>query len=86
MSEPLSQQDISEIRDWQQKIAIANRNNIFCHCRTCGYEWVDSTFDAICPTCASKKVGKETGFLGKIFGKESRDNEETRFLASAVPR
>ncbi len=24
MSESLSQQDISEIRDWQQKIAIAN--------------------------------------------------------------
>ncbi|MFB2983103.1 hypothetical protein [Microseira sp. BLCC-F43] len=56
MSESLSQQDISDLRDWQQKIAIANHNNIFCHCRTCSYEWVDSTFDAICPTCASKKV------------------------------
>jgi rubrerythrin len=56
MSDILSQQDISEIRNWQEKIAIANQNNIFCHCRTCSYEWVDSTFEAVCPNCGSKKV------------------------------
>lgn len=43
------------IREWQLKIKEANRNNIFCHCRKCGKEWVDSSFEAAC-TCGSYDV------------------------------
>jgi rubrerythrin len=45
-----------ELRDWRLKIAEANRNNIFCHCRTCGYEWVASFEDVPCSSCGSKNV------------------------------
>jgi len=55
MSEALSEQDISELRQWRLNIEEANRNNIFCHCRTCGAEWVDSSFDAVC-SCGSSDV------------------------------
>jgi hypothetical protein len=55
MSEALSEQDISELRQWRLNIEEANRNNIFCHCRTCGAEWVDSSFDAVC-SCGSSEV------------------------------
>jgi hypothetical protein len=55
MSEAFSQQNISELREWQLKIEEANRNNIFCHCRTCDAEWVDSSFEAIC-SCGSSDV------------------------------
>lgn len=51
----LSQQDIAEIRSWQSKIQIANNNNIFCYCRTCKAEWVDSSFAAVC-NCGSSNV------------------------------
>jgi len=43
-----SSEDSAEIRQWQAKIATANRNNIFCHCRECGAEWVESSFSAVC--------------------------------------
>jgi Zn finger protein HypA/HybF involved in hydrogenase expression len=46
----------SEIQRWQQKIEIANRNNIFCHCLQCDREWVDSSLEAICTSCGSNKV------------------------------
>jgi hypothetical protein len=55
MSEPFSDKDFSEFREWQQKIEIANRNNIFCHCRRCGAQWVDSSFEASC-SCGSSDV------------------------------
>ncbi len=55
MSEAFSEQDISELRQWRLNIEDANRNNIFCHCRTCGAEWVDSSFDAAC-SCGSSDV------------------------------
>ncbi|MEH1808108.1 hypothetical protein [Nostoc sp.] len=35
---------------------MANRNNIFCHCRSCSYEWVDSVMDAVCGKCSSKDI------------------------------
>lgn len=55
MSEAFSEQDISELHEWRSKIEVANRNNIFCHCHTCGAEWVDSSFDAVC-NCGSANV------------------------------
>jgi Zn finger protein HypA/HybF involved in hydrogenase expression len=44
------------VQQWHQGIKDANRNNIFCHCRACGYEWIDSTFDVTCIKCTSKDV------------------------------
>lgn len=46
----------SEIEQWQEKIEIANRNNIFCHCLQCKREWVDSHLDAACKSCGSNNV------------------------------
>jgi rubrerythrin len=56
MSESNQEKDISLIKDWQTKIEIANRNNIFGHCHSCNYEWVDSSFDKVCPSCGSGDV------------------------------
>jgi Zn finger protein HypA/HybF involved in hydrogenase expression len=57
MSEPIFSQDILDtIHEWQEKINIANQNNIFCHCRNCGEEWVDSNLNAACKTCESNNV------------------------------
>jgi len=44
------------IQQWQRKIERANHNNIFCHCRDCGQEWVDSQEDVICGQCGSKNL------------------------------
>ncbi|MBW4619452.1 MAG: hypothetical protein KME17_08845 [Cyanosarcina radialis HA8281-LM2] len=46
----------SELHQWQVKIAIVDRHNIFCHCCTCSYEWVDSVWDAACNRCGSCDV------------------------------
>ncbi|MEH1913378.1 hypothetical protein [Nostoc sp.] len=54
MSEAFS--DSSQLQQWYQGIEMANRNNIFCHCRSCSYEWVDSVMDAVCSKCGSKDV------------------------------
>jgi hypothetical protein len=48
--------DSAELQEWRSKIEIANRNNIFCHCRTCNAEWVDSSFEAACRYCGSTDV------------------------------
>lgn len=56
MSESSPEQDTSLLREWRQKIEVANRNSIFCHCRHCGVEWVDSSFDAACNRCGSSDV------------------------------
>ncbi|MDY6804934.1 MAG: hypothetical protein SXA11_14160 [Cyanobacteriota bacterium] len=56
MSETSKQKDSSLIKDWQAKIEVANRNNIFCHCRRCNYEWVDSSSDRVCSSCGSGDV------------------------------
>ncbi|BAY89051.1 MULTISPECIES: hypothetical protein [unclassified Tolypothrix] len=45
-----------ELQQWYQGLKDANRNNIFCHCRACGYEWMDSRFDATCTQCNSQDV------------------------------
>ena len=42
-------------QEWLEQIETANRNNIFCHCRRCGWEWIDSTFEAACQ-CGSSDV------------------------------
>jgi hypothetical protein len=55
MSDSFSEQDICEFGEWRQKIEVANRNNIFCHCNICGAEWVDSSFYAVC-CCGSSEV------------------------------
>ncbi|NBD32176.1 MAG: hypothetical protein GVY17_04190 [Cyanobacteria bacterium] len=44
------------IQQWQRKIKFANQNNIFCHCRDCGQEWVDSQEEVICGQCGSKNL------------------------------
>lgn len=46
----------AELNQWRKNIEAANKNNIFCHCRNCHNEWVDSTEDAICPQCGSANV------------------------------
>lgn len=46
----------AELQEWQAKIETANRNNIFCHCRACNTEWIDSSLEAICRYCRSKDV------------------------------
>lgn len=56
MLESSSEHNASLLREWQQKIDVANRNNIFCHCRCCDAEWVDSSFDAVCSNCGSSDV------------------------------
>ncbi|NER48682.1 MAG: hypothetical protein F6J92_18695 [Symploca sp. SIO1A3] len=56
MSEHNTEQNTSLLREWCSKIEIANRNNIFCHCRSCGYEWVDSSFGVVCSNCGSHNV------------------------------
>ena len=56
MSEQNSFRELSEIQQWQLKIKTANYNNIFCHCRDCRYEWIDSSFEASCTTCGSTNV------------------------------
>lgn len=44
------------LREWQAQIEQANRNNVFCHCRDCDREWVDSDSRAACPYCRSSNV------------------------------
>ncbi|MEM8780723.1 MAG: hypothetical protein AAGF26_18030 [Cyanobacteria bacterium P01_G01_bin.49] len=51
-SEPLKP-DVRQ--EWLSKIEKANHHNIFCHCRLCGWEWVDSNFEARCK-CGSLNV------------------------------
>lgn len=48
--------DPVELLEWRSKIEIANHNNIFCRCRSCHVEWVDSSFEANCNQCGSKNV------------------------------
>lgn len=56
MSKQKSQLSTEELKDWRLKIATANRNNIFCHCRDCDAEWMDSYEGAPCPNCRSQNV------------------------------
>jgi len=56
MSDNLPFQNPDQLQQWHQGIKDANRNNIFCHCRACGYEWMDSVFDIKCVKCNSKDV------------------------------
>lgn len=46
----------AELAQWQAGIDQANRNNIWCHCRDCEAEWVDSTETASCRICGSQRV------------------------------
>lgn len=56
MSDQKYQIEPNILQEWQAKIATANRHNIFCHCRHCSAEWVDSSFAAVCPSCTSQEV------------------------------
>ena len=50
------EQFTDELLQWLEKIETANRNNILCHCRRCGWEWVDfQPLAAICQ-CGSSDV------------------------------
>ncbi|MGE5656709.1 MAG: hypothetical protein ACM37W_08840 [Actinomycetota bacterium] len=55
MSKNHSKSENTNLETWREKIEIANRNNIFCHCRQCGAEWVDSSFQIRCH-CGSREV------------------------------
>jgi Zn finger protein HypA/HybF involved in hydrogenase expression len=44
------------IQQWRRKIELANQNNIFCHCRDCGEEWVDSQEEVTCAKCGSPNL------------------------------
>ena len=55
MSEILSEEERQELEFWRKNIESANRNNIFCHCRRCGAEWVDSSLNAVC-SCGNSQV------------------------------
>ncbi len=41
---------------WQKALTQLNRYNLYCACRQCGYEWVDSQTDIACPHCQSKSI------------------------------
>ena len=56
MSDQRDKQEELLLRQWRGKITTANRNNIFCHCGQCGYEWIDSFADVYCQRCGNKKV------------------------------
>lgn len=56
MSESTSRQDASLTDKWRKKIEVANQNNIFCHCRSCDYEWVDSSVEVSCKSCGGKNI------------------------------
>lgn len=45
-----------ELAIWRTEISRMNQNNIFCHCRDCNYEWVDSVEGVSCPKCVSHQV------------------------------
>lgn len=45
-----------ELAQWQATLAEADRHNIFCHCHDCGYEWVSSQVENICPQCGGRKI------------------------------
>lgn len=55
MSEPPRQLTEQELVQWQAAIAEANRNNVFCHCKTCNREWVASSAEVICE-CGSRDI------------------------------
>lgn len=56
MKNNFDHQDLNTFKEWQEKINIANNNNIFCHCKKCGKEWVDSSLTALCSNCGSREV------------------------------
>jgi hypothetical protein len=43
-----------ERAEWERVLEAANRTNIFCHCRSCGHEWVASE-PQVCE-CGSRSV------------------------------
>nr|WP_242028175.1 hypothetical protein [Pseudanabaena sp. FACHB-2040] len=55
MSDSPSQFSPEELQRWQFGLAQANLNNIFCHCRKCDREWVDSSEGVPCE-CGSTQV------------------------------
>ncbi|MEB3281761.1 MAG: hypothetical protein VKK42_22845 [Lyngbya sp.] len=56
MSDPNFTNSETQLERWQFNLRQANDNNVFCHCRQCHYEWVDSSDEASCPTCGSTNV------------------------------
>lgn len=56
MSNSFPFQKPDELQEWYYNIEQANRNNVFCHCRACDYEWVDSSKYVMCKKCSSKEI------------------------------
>lgn len=56
MGDRRSENNRDLLETWRSKIKVADRNNIFCHCRDCEAEWVTSAWDAPCPSCGSHNV------------------------------
>ncbi|MEO0541968.1 MAG: hypothetical protein AAFZ80_14055 [Cyanobacteria bacterium P01_A01_bin.105] len=44
-----------ERQQQQDNITEASRNNILCHCKACGYEWVSSVQESRC-RCGSQAI------------------------------
>ncbi|MEB3268133.1 MAG: hypothetical protein VKJ09_06310 [Leptolyngbya sp.] len=55
MTDRPSQFTPEELRQWQAKLAQANDNNVFCHCKDCDREWIASSDDVPC-ACGSRRV------------------------------
>jgi predicted Zn-ribbon and HTH transcriptional regulator len=56
MSERSNYLTPDELAIAQAEIGRISQHNIFCHCRNCGYEWVDSTKDVSCPKCRDSRI------------------------------
>lgn len=52
--EPPAYLSEAEYQEWQRRLGEANRNNVFCHCRECGREWVTSA-KTTC-SCGSQNI------------------------------
>ncbi|OUC16025.1 MAG: hypothetical protein B0A82_03975 [Alkalinema sp. CACIAM 70d] len=44
-----------DLEQWRKTLAVANYNNILCHCRECDREWVASTTEETCE-CGSQRI------------------------------
>lgn len=58
MSEEIPANHENLLASWRSQIKTADINNIFCHCRKCGGEWVSSSWDDHCPSCSSQNIQK----------------------------
>ena len=56
MSDQPTYLDAKVLAQWRAKIATANQYNIFCHCRLCQAQWVESSEEGACQQCGAKDI------------------------------